>query len=91
MPRFDAHERRFRYYDRVVAAVEGLYADPSPLLGVEVSITAGLGEENLDNNREVSAALAGRGWNVRLVEHRDAHNWVAWRDALHPHLAHLLL
>ena len=27
-----------------------------------------------------------RGWEARLVEHRDAHNWISWRDALHPHL-----
>ena len=26
-----------------------------------------------------------------MVEDRDAHNWVAWRDVLHPHLADLLL
>ncbi len=28
LPRFDAHERRFRYFDRVVAAVAQIYADP---------------------------------------------------------------
>ena len=25
-----------------------------------------------------------------LAENRDAHNWTAWRDAMHPHLAELL-
>ena len=38
-----------------------------------------------------SSALAGQGWTLRHVEHRDAHNWVSWRDVLHPHLAELLL
>jgi hypothetical protein len=28
---------------------------------------------------------------VRTSWSRDAHNWTAWRDALHPHLADLLL
>ena len=32
-----------------------------------------------------------RGWDVRTFWHRDAHNWVSWRDALDPHLAELLL
>ena len=46
---------------------------------------------NPDNNRFLAAAVAARGWEARLVEHRDAHNWISWRDALHPHLAELVL
>jgi enterochelin esterase family protein len=47
-------------------------------------------EENLHGNRVVRDALAARGWRVALVEHRDAHNWVAWRDTFDPWLVELL-
>ena len=46
---------------------------------------------NLANNRALAGALERRGWDVRTVWNRDAHNWTAWRDALHPHLAELML
>jgi enterochelin esterase family protein len=89
--RFDAHEARFGRFPRVARFASAVVAGRDEPDRIPLTFTCGTGEENLDNNREVSAALAGRGWNARLVEHRDAHNWVAWRDALHPHLAHLLL
>jgi enterochelin esterase family protein len=91
LERYDAHERRWRYFDDVLAATRALHADPSPLAGVAVRLTAGLGEENLENNRALAAALLRRGWDVRTFWNRDAHNWIAWRDAMHPHLAELLL
>ena len=89
--RYDAHESHAHRFDRIgrfVSTVAGRTAGPEP---VPVTITCGTGEENLDNNRFVAAALAPRGWELRLVEHRDAHNWVSWRDVLHPHLAELVL
>ena len=45
---------------------------------------------NLHGNRVVRDALAARGWRVALAEHRDAHNWVAWRDTFDPWLVGLL-
>ena len=90
LPRFDAHEQRFRYYDRVVAAVEVLYVDPSPLVGLEVGLTAGLGEENLENNRALAAHLRDRGVAVTLSEGRDGHSYTAWRDLLDPALEDVL-
>jgi enterochelin esterase-like enzyme len=89
--RFDAHESHVARFDRItrfVSAVAGSGAGPEP---VPVTITCGTGEENLDNNRFLAGALHNRGWDVHLVEHRDAHNWISWRDVLHPHLAELLL
>jgi enterochelin esterase family protein len=89
--RFDLHESDFSRFERVarfVSTVAGRSAGPDP---VPVTITCGTGEENHDNNRFLAARLATRGWDVRLVEHRDAHNWISWRDVLHPHLAELLL
>ena len=57
---------------------------------IPVTMTCGLGEENLGNNRAMRDALARQGYEVGLVEHRDAHNWVSWRDVLEPHLTVLL-
>ena len=89
--RFDKHESsfpRFRRISRFVGQVLAGRGTPPP---VPITITCGTAEENLDNNRAVAAALETHGYDVRLVEHRDAHNWISWRDSLHPHLAELLL
>jgi enterochelin esterase family protein len=53
-------------------------------------MTCGAVEENLRNNRAAEQALRTQGYNVGLHELRDAHNWVAWRDGLDPHLADVL-
>src|SRR4029453_14847903 len=58
---------------------------------IPVTLTCGTAEENLANNRALAAALRLQGWLAPLVEHPDAHNWVSWRDSLHPHLAELML
>jgi enterochelin esterase-like enzyme len=89
--RYDAHESNAHRFDRIgrfVSTVAGRAEGPEP---IPVTITCGTGEENLDNNRFLASALAARGWEAPLVEHRDAHNWVSWRDVLHPHLADLVL
>jgi enterochelin esterase family protein len=90
LPRFDAHERRWSQFDRVVAETARLHADPSPLAGLVVRMTAGLGEENLENNRALAERLGALGVDATLTEGRDGHNHVAWRDLLHPALGDLL-
>jgi enterochelin esterase family protein len=90
LPRYDAHERRFGYFDDVVQATAHLHSAPSPLTGVRVTVTAGLGEENLENNEALAARLAELGVESRIVEGRDGHNHIAWRDLLHPGLEDLL-
>lgn len=89
--RFDAHEAPYGRFERIarfVSVVAGSGGGPTP---VPLTLTCGTGEENLDNNRFLAATLRARGWDARLVEHRDAHNWVSWRDVLQPQLAELLL
>jgi enterochelin esterase-like enzyme len=89
--RFDAHESGVARFDRItrfVSTVAGAAPGPEP---IPITITCGTGEENLDNNRFLADALRARGWEPALVEHRDAHNWISWRDVLHPHLAELVL
>jgi enterochelin esterase-like enzyme len=90
-PVADAHERdhpRFRRITRFVddlAAGGGGSAEPASAV-----LTCGTVEENLNGNRVVRDALAARGWQVALAEHRDAHNWVSWRDTFDPWLVGLL-
>ena len=59
---------------------------------VPVTITVGpCRGEPRQQPRGREGARSAQGWDVRLVEQRDAHNWVAWRDMLDPHLSELLL
>jgi enterochelin esterase-like enzyme len=86
----DGYERGFPRFERIarfVGRVRRTGEWPRP---VPVTMTAGLGEENLGNNRAMRDALARQGYPIELVEHRDAHNWVSWRDVLEPHLTLLL-
>jgi enterochelin esterase-like enzyme len=89
--RWDKHESGFPRFGRISRfaghVLHGRAAPPP----VPATLTAGTAEENLDNNRAVARALEQQGWDVRLVEHRDAHNWVSWRDAFAPHVPELLL
>jgi len=89
--RFDAHEAEYGRFARITRFVGAVVGGPGFAPPVPTTITCGTAEENLDNNRVMAAALQERGWDVRLVEHPDAHNWVSWRDVLHPHFAELLL
>jgi enterochelin esterase-like enzyme len=88
--RFDAHEARFTRFARIARFVGELHGRRETL-PVPTVLTCGTAEENLANNREFAATLEARGWPVTTFWNRDAHNWIAWRDALHPHLAELLL
>jgi enterochelin esterase family protein len=88
--RSDGHERGFPRFQRIARFVGTvLRADtwPDP---IPVTITCGTAEENLANNRAVFAALAEQGYPADLLELRDAHNWVAWRDGLYPELVTML-
>jgi hypothetical protein len=85
MPRHDAHERRFPRYARVVRFVRDTKRDGRYAIPVPVTLTCGIAEENIHNNREMAAALG-----EQLHELGDLHNYTAWRDALDPHLTSLL-
>lgn len=68
-----------RFVDDLLA--RGLRPAPVPVL-----MTCGTVEQNLANNRAILAALAEQGYPAELHVVRDAHNWIAWRDAWTPHL-----
>jgi enterochelin esterase-like enzyme len=89
--RLDAHESGFTRFGRITRFVGQVHGRSEIAPPLPTVITCGTAEENLDNNRAFAAALERRGWPVKTFWNRDAHNWTAWRDALHPHLAELLL
>lgn len=86
----DGYERTFPRFERIARFVGGVRRARGWQHPVPVTMTCGLGEENLGNNRAMRDVLAAQSYPVELVEHRDAHNWVSWRDVLDPHLTLLL-
>jgi enterochelin esterase-like enzyme len=90
VPGLDPQERRFPYFRRITAFTAALQADGVPGVPVPVSMTCGLIEENLANNCLMLAALRSAGYPATLHEVRGAHDFIAWRDALHPWLTELI-
>jgi enterochelin esterase family protein len=89
--RFDSHEDDFSRFARITRFVSRVHGRLPLAPPVPTVVTCGLAEENLANNRALAAALELRDWPVTTFWNRDAHNWTAWRDALHPRLAELLV
>jgi enterochelin esterase-like enzyme len=90
MPRFDSQESGFPRYGRIVRVVRRIlrtleHPDPVP-----VQLTCGTAEENVFNNRVMARALTEQGYQARLDEVPDMHNYTGWRDAFDPHLTRLL-
>jgi enterochelin esterase family protein len=91
-PRFDAHERRFGPYPRVVRFVRALNASRAslPSRTIPVALTCGVIEENVDNNRQLTQTLRAHGYPAELREVPDMHNYTAWRDSFDPDLTALI-
>ena len=90
MPRYDAHERRFPRYVRIMRFVRETLRDGQYAIPVPTTLTVGTAEENAHNNREMARALSAQGYELSLEEVPDLHNYVGWRDAFDPHLTTLL-
>jgi enterochelin esterase family protein len=89
-PSLDPQESSFSGFPAVtgfVAEVESAPADPGR---VPTVLTCGTVEENRANNEAMADHLRRLGYPVEFHLVRDAHNYTAWRDALHPHLATLI-
>lgn len=86
-PELDPQERDFSGFEPVTTFVAGLDEGARP---IPVTITCGTVEGNLANNRRLADLLRAQGYPVTLVEVPDAHNFVAWRDALDPALPELI-
>jgi enterochelin esterase-like enzyme len=78
------------YLRRVERFMDGMLAASSWPDPIPVALTCGTVEENLANNRVCAAALVSQGYPATLHVVRDAHNWIAWRDAWTPHLVEFL-
>ncbi|HEX2240683.1 MAG TPA: alpha/beta hydrolase-fold protein [Actinomycetota bacterium] len=90
-PRVDRYEEGFVRFRRVARFTRELTSrQPENAHPIAITMTCGTAEENLANNVITRDALEAQGYTVTLVEHRDAHNWVSWRDTLYPHLVDLL-
>jgi enterochelin esterase family protein len=89
--RLDSHESGYSRFGRIARFVSRVFGGRGDVDRIPVTFTCGTAEENLGNNRAIVAALQRQGWPATLVEHPDAHNWISWRDSLHPHLTELLL
>ncbi len=87
--RADVHEQWFPRYERIARFVGGVHRN-RPERTIPVVLACGTVEENLPANRALEESLRRRGYDARLHEFRDGHNWVAWRDSFHPHLLRLL-
>jgi enterochelin esterase-like enzyme len=90
LPRFDRHESGFRRYLRIVRFVGRVTREQAAPNPVPVTLTCGLAEENLHNNRAMAQTLTAQGYPVTLTEVPDAHNYTAWRDSFDPSLTQLL-
>jgi enterochelin esterase family protein len=89
-PAFDAHERRFPHYRRIVRFVAAAHSGGLRVRTIPVALTCGQIEENVANNRLMTQALRAEGYQANLHEVPDLHNYTAWRDAFDPHLTRLL-
>jgi enterochelin esterase-like enzyme len=87
--RAETHERWFPRYERIARFVGGVHRN-RPERTIPIVLTCGTAEDNLPANRALEESLRARGYDARLHEIRDGHNWVAWRDSLDPHLRRLL-
>jgi enterochelin esterase-like enzyme len=87
--RAETYERGFPRYERIARFVGGVHRN-RPERTIPIVLACGTVEENLAANRALEGSLRARGYDARLHEFRDGHNWVAWRDSFDPHLRRLL-
>ncbi|HKC29836.1 MAG TPA: alpha/beta hydrolase-fold protein, partial [Jatrophihabitans sp.] len=89
-PALDAQESGFSGFAGVTEFVAATHAARCHERPIPSVLTCGSVEENLANNQLMAATLRRLGYPARLVTVPDAHNYVAWRDALDPHLTALV-
>lgn len=87
----DPQEADFSHFADVTGFVTEVLATTEPPSRPRVAITSGSVEENVHNNRVLSAHLTSLGYDVEYAETPDVHNFTAWRDVLDPYLTGLLL
>ena len=88
--RFDKHESHFSRFRRISRFMGEVLTAEHWMHPVDVTLTCGTIEENLHNNRATHEALLRQGYNSKLIENLDGHNYVGWRDTFDPHLIDLM-
>lgn len=86
----DPQESGFAYFSEITSFVQQVLTAQVPATFARVALICGRAEENIHCNRLVAERLASLGIGEELVEHRDLHNWVCWRDTFDPTLTALL-
>ncbi len=89
-PELDPQESGFSGFTPITTFVSETHQATSDSNPVPTVITCGVPEENLANNRQMATTLSRLGYPVDFREAPDAHNYTAWRDALHPAVTNLL-
>jgi enterochelin esterase-like enzyme len=89
-PRHDSQERRFPHFRRITRFVAEAHGGALAARPIPVTLTCGVIEENVHNNRQMATTLQAAGYPATLHEVPDMHNFTAWRDAFDPHLTALL-
>jgi enterochelin esterase family protein len=89
-PKLDPQESGFSGFAAVTEFVAATHAARLDELAVPAVLTCGTVEENLANNKSMAETLRRLGYPTRMVVVPDAHNYTAWRDALHPQLTDLV-
>jgi enterochelin esterase-like enzyme len=90
VPELDGQESGFSGFTAVTEFVGSVLESAHDAAPVPTAITCGVAEENLANNQRMARCLTELGYPMSMQTVRDAHNYVAWRDALHPHLTELI-
>jgi enterochelin esterase-like enzyme len=84
----DRYEGAFARYGRIARFVGSLGRNPGR--PIPVTITVGLDEPNLDNNRALAETLERGGYAVELHESPGGHDWSVWRRQLKARLPDLM-
>lgn len=89
--RYDADGTGFNRFWRITSFVTEVTEAAETQYPLPITMTCGVIEGNVDNNRLLAEALTRQGHEVDFIEVPDMHTYTAWRDAFHPHLANLLV
>ena len=89
--RYDKQEAGFPRFRRISRFVGTVLSAGEWVHTIPITMTCGVVEENLLNNRAIRDALTRQSYDVRFHANRDAHNWVGWRDTFEPFLSDLLI
>ncbi|MGE5691873.1 MAG: alpha/beta hydrolase [Pseudomonadota bacterium] len=88
--RTDRQEAGFPRFARIARFVGTLLNTEAWHSPIPVTITCGVDEENLANNRAAAGALERQGYPLRFHEVPGGHDWRSWRRALDLYLPEVL-